>query len=110
MHRDVPVDEAARTKGFVQIARKKPEGKYALSDTVFSVCWHDGSVCRGVVWFRFGDPCADVTTAGLLRMLDGPLAGLEGAEGDDNEGECQKQILCWRGVSTQPRPGWAVVS
>jgi len=60
---------------------------YALSNAVFSVSWHDGSICRRVVLVRFGYSCVelDVSTC-VLRMFDGPLAGLIGTEGDDDKG------------------------
>ena len=77
---------------------------YVLSNTIFSVSWHGGSVSGRVIWFGFGCSCVDVTVAGpALRILNGPLAGFVGTEGDDNEGECQKQILCERRVPIQPR-------
>lgn len=82
--------------------------KYALSDAVFSVSWHGGSVCRRVGWLWFRYPRVDVTT-GVLRIPDGPLAGLVGTEGDDDEGECQEQIFCKRGGSVRPGLGRAVV-
>lgn len=82
--------------------REVERREYALSDAVLSVSWHGGSVCRRVVWFGFG--YADVTTTGVLRTPGGPLAGLEGTEGDDNEGEREKQILWERAISVRPGP------
>ena len=56
-----------------------------------------------------GYPCVDVTTIGVLRMFDRPLASLVGTEGDDDEGECEEQIPCERGTPVKPRLGRAVV-
>ena len=88
------------TKLHVSLGSAEEGGRreHVLSNAVFSISWHDGSVCRRVVWFWF----VDVTTTGGLRMFDGPLAGLEGTKGDDNKGECQKQILCEGAVSARP--------
>ena len=76
---------------------------HVLSNTVFSVSWHAGSVSRRVIWFGTGCSRVDVTVAGALRILNGPLAGLVGTESDDSEGEGQKQISGGRGVPIQPQ-------
>lgn len=86
----------------------RQEMEHVLSNAVLSVSWHGGGVCRRVVWLGLGYSCVDVT-AGVLRMLDGPLADLVGTEGDEGEGECQEQILCKRDVSVRPRLGRVVV-
>lgn len=84
----------------VSFRSARGEVKYALSNAVFPVSWHGGSVGRRVIWFGFG--CVDVTAGGALRTPNGPLAGFVGTKGDDGECECQKQIS-WEGsVPIQP--------